>query len=55
MKDMLDGGEQEPDSPEPVQPQRSSLVDLKPRGKKTAIAPIVRTGAAVSRKCYFQG
>ncbi|XP_023658060.1 mitotic checkpoint serine/threonine-protein kinase BUB1 beta [Paramormyrops kingsleyae] len=50
MKDMLDGGEQEPDSPEPAQPQRSSLVDLKPRGKKTAIAPIVRTGAAVSHR-----
>ncbi|KPP62827.1 mitotic checkpoint serine/threonine-protein kinase BUB1 beta-like [Scleropages formosus] len=40
--------EQEEESLEPTQPQRSSLVDLKPRGKKTAFAPVVRTGATVS-------
>ncbi|KAG7466348.1 hypothetical protein MATL_G00163640 [Megalops atlanticus] len=47
MSSMTCGGTEE-DSPEPAQPQRASLVDLKHRGKKKAIAPVNRTGASVS-------
>ncbi|XP_064182060.1 mitotic checkpoint serine/threonine-protein kinase BUB1 beta isoform X1 [Anguilla rostrata] len=43
---MTNGGQE--DSPEPAQPQRSSLASLKHKGKKKAIAPINRTGASVS-------
>ncbi|KAJ8399141.1 hypothetical protein AAFF_G00415200 [Aldrovandia affinis] len=45
MLNVADGGQ---DSPEPAEPQRSSLVDLKHRGKKKAIVPINRTGASVN-------
>ncbi|KAG9336547.1 hypothetical protein JZ751_002894 [Albula glossodonta] len=47
MLNMADGvGEEE--SPEPELPQRTSLVDLKYRGKKKAVVPINRTGSSVS-------
>lgn len=35
---------------EPKQSERVSLADLKHRGKKKAIAPVIRTGAAIKRK-----
>lgn len=34
---------------EPKQPERVSLADLKHRGKKKAVAPVIRTGAAIKR------
>ncbi|XP_061072937.1 mitotic checkpoint serine/threonine-protein kinase BUB1 beta [Conger conger] len=47
---MASGGQE--DSPEPAPPQRSSLVDLKHRGKKKAIVPINRTGVSVSHHAH---
>uniref|UniRef100_W5N5A7 BUB1 mitotic checkpoint serine/threonine kinase B n=1 Tax=Lepisosteus oculatus TaxID=7918 RepID=W5N5A7_LEPOC len=47
VADMANG-EEEAESPEPSQPQRASLADLKPRGHKKAIVPVERIGAAAS-------
>ncbi|KAL4656413.1 mitotic checkpoint serine/threonine-protein kinase BUB1 beta [Arapaima gigas] len=49
MAGMVEGGQEE-ESSQPAQPQRSSLADLKPKGKKTNVAPIVRVGASVSHR-----
>lgn len=42
--------EEEDSDDEPKQAERLSLVDLKHRGKKKAVAPINRTGAAIRSK-----
>ncbi|KAJ8290392.1 hypothetical protein GJAV_G00012260 [Gymnothorax javanicus] len=47
VMNMANGGPE--DSPERAPPQRSSLADLKHKGKKKAVAPINRTGASILR------
>lgn len=42
--------EEEDSDEEPKQPERISLVDLKHRGKKKAVAPVNRTGPAIKSK-----
>ncbi|XP_066550541.1 mitotic checkpoint serine/threonine-protein kinase BUB1 beta isoform X2 [Amia ocellicauda] len=47
IADMASGG-QDVDSPEAAPPHRASLVDLKHKGKKKVVVPVIRTGASVS-------
>lgn len=42
--------DEEEEEAEAAKPERVSLVDLKHRGKKKAVAPISRVGAALSSK-----
>ncbi|KAL0969192.1 hypothetical protein UPYG_G00223690 [Umbra pygmaea] len=57
MANMLEEEEEEEETTA-AKPERASLVDLKPRGKKKAVAPINRVGAALSSNQHslqFQG
>lgn len=47
MSGMVNDEEEEAEA---AKPERVSLVDLKHRGKKKAVAPISRVGAALSSK-----